>query len=118
MGAYSTEKADISGGGAPERVNVTRISASIFRELGVLPAIGRTFRDEEDADGHHLAILGYALWQSRFGADPAILGKAISIDREPYTVVGVMPEDVRISSTGRALPRSRPALDSYPIQQV
>jgi predicted permease len=100
LGAYATHKTDISGGSSPERVNVTRMSASIFRELGVQPLLGRTFRDDEDADGHHLAILGYALWQSRFGGDREIVGKAVSLDREPYTVVGVMPKTFEFPPQG------------------
>jgi predicted permease len=100
LGAYSTNKMDISGTGTPQRIDVTRISAAVFRELGVQPVIGRAFRDDEDADGHHLAILGYALWQSRFAGDRDIVGKAISLDREPYTVVGVMPRTFEFPPQG------------------
>ena len=100
VGAYATAKKDLSGSGSPKRINATRTSAAIFRELGVQPVLGRTFRDDEDADGHHLAILGYALWQSRFGGDREIIGKSISLDREPYTVVGVMPKTFEFPPQG------------------
>src|SRR5262249_38061405 len=71
-----------------------RVSADFFRALGVNPAIGRGFTREEDSpNGERVVILSYGLWQRRFGADPAIAGKSVSINDNPYTVVGVMPED-------------------------
>jgi len=91
LGAYTTSSTDLSGNHAPTRLFATRASAAIFRIVGVSPLLGRTFTDDEDATGHNVAILGYALWQSRYGGDPKILGRTILLDRRPFSVIGVMP---------------------------
>src|SRR5439155_13160767 len=64
--------------------------------LRVQPMLGRTFRPEEDQPGHHrVIVLSYSLWQRRFSSDRAVIGRAIDIDRQSYTVIGVMPRDFR-----------------------
>ena len=69
-----------------------RVSWTYFRTIGVQPAIGRDFIADEDVPGHNqVVILSHGLWQRRFGADSSIIGKPISIDDNPMTVVGVMP---------------------------
>ncbi len=69
-----------------------------FAVLRVAPAIGRTFQADEDELGHErVAILSYGLWQRRFGGDPAIVGRTISLSGEPHVVVGVMRRGLRIS---------------------
>lgn len=75
-------------------VKQARVSAGYFRVLGVPPAIGREFvADEDRQGGPAVAILSHALWTRVFDAQPGIVGSAISLRGEPYTVVGVMPED-------------------------
>src|SRR5262245_22767977 len=87
---------NLSGGSEPEFVTGVRVSADFFRVLGVNPAIGRGFTKEEDSpSGERVVIMSYRLWQRRFGADPAIAGKSVSINGDPYTVVGVAAEDFR-----------------------
>src|SRR5215510_7549234 len=87
---------NLSGGGEPEFVAGVRVSADFFRVLGMNPAIGRGFTKEEDSpNGERVAILSHSLWRRRFGADPSITGKSVSINGDPYTVVGVAPEDFR-----------------------
>jgi putative ABC transport system permease protein len=87
---------NLSGAGEPEFVAGVRVSADFFRVLGVNPAIGRGFTKEEDSpNGERVVILSHGLWQRRFGADPAIAGKNVSINGDPYTVVGVLPEGLR-----------------------
>jgi putative ABC transport system permease protein len=77
----------------PERVQGGRITANLFDVLGVSPALGRSFAPEEERFGsHHVVLLGYELWQRRYGADPHIVGRAVILGGEPYTVVGVMPQ--------------------------
>ncbi|MBD0372276.1 MAG: ABC transporter permease [Pyrinomonadaceae bacterium] len=85
---------NLSGAGQePERVQGARITANLFDVLKVQPALGRNFLpDEERFGGHTRALLSYELWQRRYGADPGIVGRAISIGGVPYTVVGVMPK--------------------------
>lgn len=80
------------GPGEPERFDGQRVSASYFRVLGVPPALGRDFDAAEDRlAGPRVAILSHGLWQRRFGGDPAIIGRAITLDDAGYTVIGVMP---------------------------
>ena len=87
---------NLSGGGEPEFVAGVRVSADFFRVLGMNPAIGRGFTKEEDSpNGERVTILSHGLWRRRFAADPAIAGKSVSINGDPYTVVGVTPEDFR-----------------------
>ncbi len=69
-----------------------RVSANLFATLGVFPALGRTFTQEEELPGHRVAILSYELWLSDFDASPEAIGQTVKISDEPYTVVGVMPQ--------------------------
>jgi predicted permease len=79
-------------GGAPERVIGRWVTASFFRVVGVQPRVGRAFTEAEDRPGaERVMVLGYALWQRRFGADPSLLGQAIQYNGESWTVIGVMP---------------------------
>src|SRR5688500_8760865 len=87
----------LTGGSEPERVPALRVSYNFFRTLGVTPAIGRDFRREEELPAHSReVILADSIWHSRFAADPGIVGRALHINGEPYTVVGVMPRDFRL----------------------
>ncbi len=79
------------GAGESSRLTGQRVSAEFLDVLGVAPALGRDFRPEEDQPGsQRVVILSHGLWRSRFGADPAIVGKVISLDGYPNIVVGVM----------------------------
>ncbi len=91
VAAYRATSFELSGE-APDRVQGAKVSASLFRTLGVNSVIGRTFDPAEDRPGVHVAILSWGLWQRRYGADPAIVGRSIRLDREPYTIIGVMPK--------------------------
>ena len=83
---------NLSGDGEPERVSGVRVSASFFDVLGVQPQLGRTFLPEEETPGkHQVVVLSDGLWRSRYGADPAVVGKTIKVEGEAYTVIGVMP---------------------------
>jgi len=78
-----------------ERVNAMRASRTYFDMLGVRPALGRTFTEAEDRPGaaRRVVILSDALWRRRFGADPAVVGRPVSISGTEYRVVGVLPAD-------------------------
>jgi putative ABC transport system permease protein len=81
-------------GGEPERLLASRVSANLFAVLGVRPALGRTFADGEDQAGRdRVVILSHGLWQRRFGGDPSVVGRTISLSGTPHTVVGVMRSD-------------------------
>lgn len=82
----------LTGAGDPERLDAARVSASLFPMLGIDPAIGRSFTaDEEVAGRHRVVILSDTLWRSRFGADPSIVGRTITLNDDLYLVTGVLP---------------------------
>jgi len=90
--AWASWAFNLTGDGEPALVDGARVSWSFFDTLGVKPLLGRTFRADEDLAGTgHVAILAEGLWQSRYGGDPNIIGRTITIESEPYAVVGVMP---------------------------
>src|SRR4051794_12969606 len=91
LGAFRTAEFELSGVQQPERIPAARISASLLDVLGVAPALGRNFTAAEDTGRQPVALLSDGLWRRAFGADPGILGRAVSLDRRPYTIVGVMP---------------------------
>jgi putative ABC transport system permease protein len=81
-------------GGRPEQVHGIHVTEGYFRVYGAPVAVGRTFTPQEDSPhGGKIVVLSYGLWQGRFGGDPAIAGKSISLGNEPYTVVGVIGKD-------------------------
>ena len=83
--------------GRPEALRASAVSLDYFRVLGVSPQFGRTFAEGEDQPGHeHVAILSHELWERRFGSDASIIGSTIRLNRENYTVVGVMPKSFRL----------------------
>jgi putative ABC transport system permease protein len=84
------------GSGTPERVPGALVSATFFDVMGVRPLLGRAFREDEDLPGGpRVVVLSHAFWKSRFGANPEIVGRAITLNTVPYTVIGVMPEGFR-----------------------
>jgi predicted permease len=89
--------ATITGDEEPERVNFEYVSASYFPLLGLSPVIGRTFSAEEDRTpgAHPVAVIGNGLWKRRFGADPQVIGKTLTISGKPYTIIGVLPAEFR-----------------------
>ena len=90
-------RANLTSDGAPEEVIVQNVTGAFFPILGVPPLVGRTFSDAENSDpASSVVILGYDLWQRRFGGDPAIVGRAIQLNSRPQTVVGVMPHGFRL----------------------
>ena len=93
MAAVTDNTLNLSGGsGEPMRLNGARVSASLFPLLRAHPIVGRTFAPEEDRAGApRVVVLSEALWRSRFGGDPAVVGRAVTLDGEPYTVIGVLP---------------------------
>jgi putative ABC transport system permease protein len=82
----------LEGGAEPERLNGQAVGADYFRALGVTPVRGRDFTADDDRDGGPtVAVLSDALWHRRFGGDPAIVGRTVTLDDYPVRVIGVMP---------------------------
>jgi putative ABC transport system permease protein len=81
----------MEAGGQTERIDAAGVSAGFFTTLGASLALGRDIREDEDRPGAPVAVvvLGHALWQRSFAGDPAILGRAVTLDGKPYTVIGV-----------------------------
>ncbi|HEY2015128.1 MAG TPA: ABC transporter permease, partial [Bryobacteraceae bacterium] len=85
------------GGGEPEKIGATLASRNLLTVLGVRPALGRNFLESEDEGGHNaVALLSDRLWRRHFNADPAIIGRTIDLNGDPYTVVGVLPYQIRV----------------------
>src|SRR5262252_1239163 len=85
--------------GRPESLRSAAVTPNYFRVFGVSTQMGRTFADGEDQLGHdHVVILSHDLWVRRFAADPAIVGRSVRLNREDYTVIGVMPKNFRLQS--------------------
>src|SRR5216684_868902 len=89
----------------PERVWGAIVSGNYFDVLGVRPLIGRTFLPEEDRtpNTHPVVVIGYGLWERRFGADPNVLGRTITLNEHDFTVIGVAPKDFASPFAGLAL---------------
>ena len=86
---------DLTGGSEPVRIQAEKATHTLFATLGVAPIIGRTFVPQEDHEPAPLRrnqiVIGYELWQQRFGCSPGAIGSVLRLDEQPYTVVGVMP---------------------------
>jgi putative ABC transport system permease protein len=91
MAAVFRITVNLAEGGAPEELRTQIVSEPLFRVLGVAPALGRTFRPEEDAPPRNNMLISHGLWQRRFGGDHAILGRKVTINGQPVEVIGVMP---------------------------
>ena len=89
----------LSGDGEPERLSGVPVSENFFQVLGVQPQLGRLFNAEECKwHGPKAVLLGYGLWARRFGSDPAIVGRALTLNNEPVTVIGVLPASFDFAS--------------------
>ena len=92
IGTAESWTANLSNTGQAESVKALRVSPNLFPMLGVQPLLGRFFASKEDQEGsEHVVILSYGLWQRHFANDPHIVGQPITLQGQPYTVVGVMP---------------------------
>jgi putative ABC transport system permease protein len=90
LASMRAERVNLTGTGEPERIGAVRVSHEFLDVLGVRPVLGRGFSGN-DAPGERRVLIGYRLWQRRFGSDPGILGRTILLNGEPATVLGVLP---------------------------
>ena len=92
MGAYNSISANLVGEGVPQRLDGAAVTADLLPLLGIQPALGRPLAADDDRDGAPgVILLGWALWQTDFGGDPGVVGRKVTLDGEPMTIVGVMP---------------------------
>ena len=92
LAAFTRADLQLSGSGEPIRLHGFEITSGYFRVLGLAPQLGREFDSRAEIPGNGLqVILSDRIWRSRFGADPNIIGRKLTLNEQPYTVVGVMP---------------------------
>ncbi len=92
LAAILTRPANLALADQAERVDLAMTSANFFSVLGVAPIHGRVFIDADEQAGHPpVVVLSHELWQGRFGGDPSLVGKPITLDGNSYTVIGIAP---------------------------
>jgi len=97
MAAINNREFNLSGVAQPENISGYVVSANCLSMLGVRPFLGRDFLPSEDAPGTApIVLLSYALWQSHLGADPSAVGKSITLDGRSFTIIGVLPPNIRL----------------------
>jgi putative ABC transport system permease protein len=99
LASVRAERVNLTGGGEPERVGAVRVSRNFLQTLGVQPVVGRAFAESDRSSGR-VILLGYGLWQRRYGGSTDVLGRAIAVNGEPATIVGVLPAWFRFPSGG------------------
>ncbi len=107
----------LTEGDAPERITGLAVSPNFFATLGITPLVGRDMLPEEGSAGRgsRIVLISHGLWQRRFGSRRDIVGSTISLDEQPYSVIGVVPTDLTWSATDVFVPlvldRNRPRGD-------
>jgi predicted permease len=113
VGAWSMGTATVTGASEPEQIRRLLVTADVLPLLRVQPAIGRQFSIEDDIpDANPTVLLSYGYWQRRFGGDRSIVGRSITMDGQPRSVIGVMPEGFRF------LDQSVDAIYPYRLNQT
>jgi putative ABC transport system permease protein len=103
MAGYSQSSVTLTGDGEPERIDAARVTSTFFPLLGVEPSLGRAFLpDEDQASAERVAILSNGFWQRRFGSDPQIINRTITLNGASFTVVGVLPRGFHFAKFGAA----------------
>jgi putative ABC transport system permease protein len=94
LAIYNNNSVNLTDGDQPERLEVATVSPDLFNALDVRAALGRTFtKDEEQAGRDKAVILTHEFWRRRFASEPSVLNRPLMLNGQPYTVVGIMPED-------------------------
>jgi putative ABC transport system permease protein len=129
LSMMGTQTANLTGVAEPDRLRAGFVTADFFETLGVRPIIGRGFADGEDAPGAaKTALLDHRVWQTRFGGDPAIIGRALVLNNEPHEVIGILPPSFEFPiaenevwlpySSLPAVDRARTSRNSYVFGRV
>ncbi len=97
IAAFAPDTFNLIGGDSPEQLQALRVSPSFFDVLGIHPAFGRNFlKPEGEPGGQPVVILGHDLWTRRFGADPNLIGRAVTLDGTSFTVVGILGRELDV----------------------
>ena len=99
-----TEQVNLTGRGEPERIGAVRVSAEFFDVLGVQPVVGRAFQAGDESRGR-VVMIAHSLWRRSFGGDADVSGRVVSLNGEPATILGVLPDWFRFPAAGE-LPRA------------
>jgi predicted permease len=101
VAAYRSNVVNYTGGGFPEQLRASQVSESYFRLFGAPLQRGRTFSPEEDRPGgERVAVLSHGLWTRRFGSDPEVIGRTISLSGDSYTVIGIIGPSFDVAEFG------------------
>jgi len=100
LAGYSGMNFSLTGRGVPQRLLAGRVTTNFFDVLGVSPVLGRTFQPDQTAA--HIVLLTYSLWRGQFGGNEQIIGQALALNGESYTVVGVLPPQFQFAKRGNA----------------
>jgi putative ABC transport system permease protein len=101
ISALTSTNFNLTSAGEPERIVGARVSSSFFQLMDVSPKMGRAFSPEEDQPGNEqVVILSHSIWQGRFGADPDLIGKPLTLNAKSYTIIGIMPAGFRFPGAG------------------
>jgi putative ABC transport system permease protein len=92
MAAFSDQRFNLTGAGDPEEVSVQLATPELFKVLGVEPLLGRVLMEDDGTGGSDGVVMSHGFWKRRFGGDPGLVGKPITLNGVPYNVVGIMPE--------------------------
>jgi putative ABC transport system permease protein len=96
VAAIESVSRNLTGSDEPERVAAAKVSTEFFTMLGVEPILGRTIApNEQGPNGQRVLVISHGLWQRRFGGEKSVLGQKVSLDDEPFTIIGVMPPQFR-----------------------
>ncbi len=107
IAGYTSVGYNLAVGNAAEHLRGMPVDSSYFSVLGIHPALGRDFTPEDNAgDGQHVAIISHNLWARRFASDPALIGRNILLNGEPFMLIGVMPRDFASIAIATDLPNS------------
>jgi putative ABC transport system permease protein len=116
MAAVSARGFNLASDGEPERVDGALVSSDFFQLLGTRPLLGRVI--DLGPPGPRVAVLSESLWRRRFGADPSVLGRTLSLDDEPVQIVGVMPAAFRLPVTAQLWVSAKARVPEHPTYPI
>src|SRR5882672_2780150 len=103
VSAFTSHVINYTSSGTPEQLRAGQVSAGFFKLFGAPIARGRTFTDDEDRPLQpKVVVLSYGLWTRRFGSDPDVVGRSITLGGEPHTVVGILGAGFDVEASGEA----------------